>query len=107
MEETQLPLRTQSDTHTSFTPRKLKMEWRKLNFLFELKVTLTHLKLKMEWRKLNFPFELKVTLTHLLHLENSKWNGGNSTSLRTQSDIYTEKTQNGMEETQLPFRTPK
>ena len=89
MEETQLPLRTQSDSHTSFTPRKLKMEWRKLSFPFELKVTLTHLKLKMEWRKLNFPFELKVTLTHLFHLENSKWNGGNSTSPSNSSDTHT------------------
>ena len=80
MEETQLPIRTQSDTHTSFTPRKLKMEWRKLNFPFELKVRLTHLKHKIEWRKLNFPSNSKVTLTHLLHPENSKWNGGNSTS---------------------------
>ena len=59
MEEAQLPFELQSDTHTSFTPRKLKMEWRKLNFPFELKVRLTHLKLKMEWRNLNFPSNSK------------------------------------------------
>jgi hypothetical protein len=72
------------------------------------------------------PFELKVTLTHLFNPENSKWNGGNSTSLRTQSDTHTSftpenskwnggskcrssifltpKTQDGMGETQLPFK---
>ena len=32
VDETQLPSRPQSVTYTCFTPRKLEMEWMKLNF---------------------------------------------------------------------------
>jgi hypothetical protein len=129
--ENSTSLRVQSVVHPSFTPRKLKMEWVKLNFTSSSKyrsyIFYTR-KLKIEWMKLKFPssskyhssifytpktqdgtqlhFEFKVSFIHLLHSENSRWNGWNSTSLRVRGVIHTSftpKTQDGMDETQLHF----
>ena len=64
-------------------PRKLKMEWMKLNFPSTQSVTYTCFtprKLKTEWMKLNFPSTSKC---HLYM-------------------FYTPKTRNGVDETQLP-----
>ena len=104
-------LRTQSVTPTSCTPWKLKMEWTKLNFpsnlkchsyifctpktengmyetqlFFELKVSFIHVlhrKTQNGMDETQLPFELKVSFLHLVHPENSRWNGWNSTSLRS------------------------
>ena len=102
---------------------------------FELKVSLIHLlhpKTQDGMDETPLFFELKVSFIHVLHPANSKWNGWNSTLLRTRSVIHTSctpqnsrwngwnsnfpsnlkchsyifcipKTENGMDETQLFF----
>jgi hypothetical protein len=51
------------------------------------------------------PFELKVSFLHILHPQNSKWNGGHSTSL--QSDIHTSFTPRKLKIEGMKLNTPK
>ena len=69
--ENSTSLRTQSVTHTSFTPRKLKMGWMKLNFPSNSEC---HSYIFYS-PKTQLPFEIKVSLIHLLPPKNSKWDG--------------------------------
>ena len=94
--ENSTSLRTQSVTHTSFTPPKTQNGMDETQLSFELRVSFIHLlspktqngmdetQLSFELEchsyifyspKTQLPFEIKVSLIHLLLPENSKWDG--------------------------------
>ena len=118
--ENSTSLRNQSVTHTSFTPRKLKMGWMKLNFpsnsechtsfppenstsLRTQSVTHTSFtprKLKMGWMKLNFPSNSEC---HSYIFYSPRKLNFPSKSKCHSYIFYSPKTQNGMDETQLSF----
>ena len=98
-------------SHTSFTPRKLKMEWLNLNFPSNSKChsyIFYPLKLKMESMSLNFPSNSDVSHTSFtfrkLKMEWLKLNFPSNSECHSYI-FYPPKTQNGIDVTQLPLNS--